>query len=433
MTITGNHEAESQNYYKYMHYDEVSPVPAVAEKFWSFRAANTLFIGLNSNAITTIGSLQKILVDQMLVKAEADTSIDFVFVISHHMVVTELWGEGITFDGGPNYMKTQIYPLLKKYSKVVQHSYGHTHGFERGTVESESLNPRGDFRMVCGGGGGGATDRWGAYKNMDFPEIQITLDDYFYQIIEIDPAKQTFEASMYSLGNGSKSRDSELRDHWYRKVNQPAPGNPVTSAPTVDTSKVIFNTSPISGDSLMTVKIQAADNESFISSTLDTMVHWIDLYGGADASFNPIDLNSGIDLTKLSFSSKRFDASKQYYYRVKYRDHNLKWSGWSNSTTFNVATDIKDNTIPTVYALDQNFPNPFNPVTKINYQLPKNSFVMLIVYDVLGKQVASLVNEEQAAGVYQTTFDGSGLSSGIYFYKIQAGDFVETKKLVLMK
>jgi len=135
----------------------------------------------------------------------------------------------------------------------------------------------------------------------------------------------------------------------------------------------------------------------------------------------------------LSFSSKRFDASKQYYYRVKYRDHNLKWSGWSNSTTFNVATDIKDNTIPTVYALDQNFPNPFNPVTKINYQLPKNSFVMLIVYDVLGKQVASLVNEEQAAGVYQTTFDGSGLSSGIYFYKIQAGDFVETKKLVLMK
>jgi len=433
MTITGNHEAESQNYYKYMHYDEVSPVPAVAEKFWSFRAANTLFIGLNSNAITTIGSLQKILVDQMLVKAEADTSIDFVFVISHHMVVTELWGEGITLDGGPNYMKTQIYPLLKKYSKVVQHSYGHTHGFERGTVESESLNPRGDFRMVCGGGGGGATDRWGAYKNMDFPEIQITLDDYFYQIIEIDPAKQTFEASMYSLGNGSKSRDSELRDHWYRKVNQPAPGNPVTSAPTVDTSKVIFNTSPISGDSLMTVKIQAADNESFISSTLDTMVHWIDLYGGADASFNPIDLNSGIDLTKLSFSSKRFDASKQYYYRVKYRDHNLKWSGWSNSTTFNVATDIKDNTIPTVYALDQNFPNPFNPVTKINYQLPKNSFVMLIVYDVLGKQVASLVNEEQAAGVYQTTFDGSGLSSGIYFYKIQAGDFVETKKLVLMK
>ncbi|MFA6980840.1 MAG: fibronectin type III domain-containing protein [Ignavibacteriaceae bacterium] len=433
MTVTGNHEAESQNYYKYMHYDEVSPVPAASEKFWSFRAANTLFIGLNSNAITTIGTLQKTLVEQMLMKAEADTSIDFVFVISHHMVVTELWGEGITFDGGPNYMKSQIYPLLKKYSKVVQHSYGHTHGFERGTVESEAVNPRGDFRMVCGGGGGGATDRWGAFRNSDFPEIQITYDDYFYQIIEIDPSKQTFESSMYSLGNASKSRDSEVRDHWYRKVNQPAPANPVTFAPTVDTNKVTFNTSQISGDSLMTVKIQVADNEAFSSAKIDTMVHWTDIYGAPDANFTPKDVNIGIDLTKLSFEAERFGTGKQYYYRVKYRDHNLKWSGWSNVTTFNVPTDIKDNTMPRVYALDQNFPNPFNPVTRINYQIPKNSYVTLIVYDVLGKQIASLVNEEQSAGTYQITFDGSWLSSGIYFYKIQAGDFVATKKLVLMK
>jgi len=432
MTVTGNHEAESQNYYKYMHYDEVSPVPAVAEKFWSFRAANTLFIGLNTNAISTIGTLQKILVEQMLIQAEADTSIDFVFVISHHMVVTELWGEGITFDGGPNYLKTQIYPLLKKYSKVVQHSYGHTHGFERGTVESEAVNPRGDFRMVCGGGGGGPTDRWGAYKNSDFPEIQITMDDYFYQIIEIDPAKRTFESSMYSLGNASKSRDSELRDHWYRKANQPAPDNPVTSAPTIDTNKVTFNTSTISGDSLMTVKIQVADNEGFTTATVDTMIHWTDIYG-VDASYNPIDLNKGIDLTKLSFPTKRFDTAKQYFYRVKYRDHNLKWSGWSNTTTFNVATDIKDNSIPTFYALMQNYPNPFNPTTKINYQLPKNSFVTLIIYDVLGNQLAALINEEQSAGNYQTTFNGSQLSSGVYLYKLQAGDFLATKKLVLMK
>lgn len=435
MTVTGNHEAESQYYYKYMHYDEVSPVPAVSERFWSFRAANTLFIGLNSNAITTVGTLQKTLVEQMLIRAEADTSIDFVFVISHHMVVTELWGEGITYDGGPNYLKTQIYPLLKKYSKVVQHSYGHTHGFERGTVESEAINPRGDFRMVCGGGGGGATDRWGAYKNSDFPEIQITYDDYFYQIIEIDPAKQTFESSMFSLGNASKSRDSELRDHWYRKVNQPAPANPVTKAPSVDTSKVTFNTSPIAGDSLMTVKIQVADNETFSAAKIDTMVHWTDIYGTPDASFNPKDLNSGLDLTKLSFNAKRFDSSKQYYYRVKYRDHNLKWSGWSNITSFNVTTDIKDNTIPTVYALGQNYPNPFNPITTINYQLPKESFVTISVFDILGNHIAELVNGYQSAGNYKVSFPTNNmkLTSGTYFYQIRAGDFMSVRKMLFLK
>ena len=88
---------------------------------------------------------------------------------------------------------------------------------------------------------------------------------------------------------------------------------------------------------------------------------------------------------------------------------------------------------PTNFYLSQNYPNPFNPTTKIDYQLPKNSFVSLKIYDLLGNEIAVLVNEEQASGNYQTTFNGSRLSSGVYFFKIQAGDFVETKKLVLMK
>ncbi|MCK9424466.1 MAG: metallophosphoesterase [Ignavibacteriaceae bacterium] len=433
MTVTGNHEGEHQNYYKYMHYDDVSPFPAANEKFWSFRIANTLFIGLNSNAISTVGTLQKTWLDQIILpQAEADSTIDFVFVISHHFSITELWGEGITYDGGPNYITNQIYPILKKYSKVVQHSYGHTHGFERGTIESVAINSQGDFRIVCGGGGGGATDRWGAFKNTDFPAIQITYDNYFFQLVEIDAAKKTFESSMYSLGNASKNRDSELMDKWYRRVNQPAPGNPVTSAPTVDTNKITFNTSKIGSDSLMTVKIQVAENENFAATSVDTLVHWKNIYG-VDAAFNPIDLNSGVDLTKLSFKSSRFTKGKLYYYRVKYRDHNLKWSDWSNVTSFNTLSGVRDYNIPTVYALEQNFPNPFNPTTKINYQLPKNSFVTLKIFDVLGNEISTLVNEEHVAGNYQVFFNGSNLSSGVYFYKIQAGDFVETKKLILMK
>ncbi|MFA6980841.1 MAG: T9SS type A sorting domain-containing protein [Ignavibacteriaceae bacterium] len=102
--------------------------------------------------------------------------------------------------------------------------------------------------------------------------------------------------------------------------------------------------------------------------------------------------------------------------------------GWINDVEEDYPVESPNN-----FNLSQNYPNPFNPITKINYQLPENNFVSLIVYDVLGKEVAILVNQEQSAGTYQTTLDGSRLSSGIYFYKIQAGDFVETKKLVLMK
>lgn len=100
------------------------------------------------------------------------------------------------------------------------------------------------------------------------------------------------------------------------------------------------------------------------------------------------------------------------------------------------ATDVENSSnasIPSDFELSQNYPNPFNPVTKINYQLPEGNFVTLKIYDILGNEIASLVNEEQSAGNYQTTFNGSRFSSGVYFYKIQAGSFVETKKLVLMK
>ncbi len=85
------------------------------------------------------------------------------------------------------------------------------------------------------------------------------------------------------------------------------------------------------------------------------------------------------------------------------------------------------------FNLEQNYPNPFNPSTIINYQLTINSFVILNVYDVNGKLLKELVNEKQSAGNYSVDFDGSGLPSGTYIYRLQAGDFSETKKMVLLK
>ena len=88
---------------------------------------------------------------------------------------------------------------------------------------------------------------------------------------------------------------------------------------------------------------------------------------------------------------------------------------------------------PTEYSLIGNYPNPFNPTTKINYQLPKDGFVTLKVYDMLGREVASLINENEQAGNYSVPFDASKLSSGIYIYTIRANDFVQSKKMILMK
>jgi glucuronoarabinoxylan endo-1,4-beta-xylanase len=83
--------------------------------------------------------------------------------------------------------------------------------------------------------------------------------------------------------------------------------------------------------------------------------------------------------------------------------------------------------------LHQNYPNPFNPSTIIRYELPKSSTVRLSVYDMLGREVSMLVNERKDAGVHEATFDASGLSSGVYLCRLQAGDFVQTRKLLLVR
>jgi hypothetical protein len=90
-------------------------------------------------------------------------------------------------------------------------------------------------------------------------------------------------------------------------------------------------------------------------------------------------------------------------------------------------------TVPADFALDQNYPNPFNPATTITYRLRSSGQVTLKVYDVLGRVVATLVNASQPAGSYTQTFDAGRLSSGVYFYRLQAGSFVNTKKMVVAK
>jgi hypothetical protein len=85
------------------------------------------------------------------------------------------------------------------------------------------------------------------------------------------------------------------------------------------------------------------------------------------------------------------------------------------------------------YSLSQNYPNPFNPITTINYSIPQNGLVSIKVYDILGREVITLVNEEQKVGRHSIEFDGRRLSSGIYLYKIQAGEFLQTKKMLLIK
>jgi hypothetical protein len=121
-------------------------------------------------------------------------------------------------------------------------------------------------------------------------------------------------------------------------------------------------------------------------------------------------------------------------------DSSSKFTGNENITNltvtvFGVPTSVNDEKAGVIntFTLGQNYPNPFNPATTINYQLPAASRVEIKIFDMLGREVASLVNKEQPQGKYSVKFDGSNLTSGIYFYRLKAGGYVVTKKMQLIK
>ncbi len=96
-------------------------------------------------------------------------------------------------------------------------------------------------------------------------------------------------------------------------------------------------------------------------------------------------------------------------------------------------TGISEDILPVQYSLSQNFPNPFNPTTTIKFDIAKNTFVNIKIFDILGREIYSLVNEELNAGSYTVDWDATGFSGGIYFYRISAGNYTETKKMILAK
>lgn len=126
-----------------------------------------------------------------------------------------------------------------------------------------------------------------------------------------------------------------------------------------------------------------------------------------------------------------------YYFWVRAVDRfcQRKVSAFSTGVPVTPFVGLQSNgsEVPKVYALYQNFPNPFNPVTNINFDIPKISLTRIIVYDILGKEVDVLVNEVLAAGKYNIDFNASHLASGVYFYKIEAENYIEKKKMIIVK
>lgn len=152
-------------------------------------------------------------------------------------------------------------------------------------------------------------------------------------------------------------------------------------------------------------------------------------FSGTEIDWKEIGFVQGNGTTVISHTYSFEDQDIQpgkYSYRLKQTDYN------GNFEYFNLDTDVEIYA-PLNFVLDQNFPNPFNPNTVIKYQLPVNGFVSLKIYDIRGNEIKRLVNTDQNAGTYKIEFSGGSLSSGVYYYKIEAESFSKTMKMLLVK
>jgi flagellar hook assembly protein FlgD len=134
-------------------------------------------------------------------------------------------------------------------------------------------------------------------------------------------------------------------------------------------------------------------------------------------------------------------VGKGYFWKVRSSDGSGNTSYYSGTGQFKISSTTaveKTATIPTQFDLSQNYPNPFNPTTVINYSLPNNAFVVLKIYDMLGREIRTLVNNEMNAGKYSISWkgednNGNKVTSGIYIYKISAGNYSAARKMVVLK
>ena len=229
--------------------------------------------------------------------------------------------------------------------------------------------------------------------------------------IAVDDSGNVY-VSGYSLGIGTG------RDYVIIKYSQTP--LPIPSAPLL--------VSPANGATLVELNPLLDWDNTLYAESYQVQV-------STDSLFASIVYGSiGIPFSEFQIPNNGLNINTTYYWRVN-ASNVAGTSPWSLIFHFTTgATNITlNNEIPKEFRLYENYPNPFNPTTNIKFDIPKSSYVQLIVYDVLGREIKTLVNENMNAGRYDINWDGSSYPSGVYFYKMVAGDFVNVRKMVLLK
>ncbi|MEN8193314.1 MAG: T9SS type A sorting domain-containing protein, partial [Bacteroidota bacterium] len=368
----GNHEGNGVLFKKYF------PYPFVNNRYWSFDYGPAHFVVVDQYTSYSPGSTQLEWIENDL----ASTTKYWKFIYLHE--------PGWSADGGhSNEIPVQDYiqPLCEEYNVSILFG-GHNHYYARAVVNN--------VQHITTGGGGAPLRS----PDPSYPNIVKAAQAYHFCKIDIHNEILKFEA--------------------------------VTPTGTIIDSFTISTPVPV-------------ELTSFTAILSNNQVHliWETATEINNYGFNIEKCIDGKNWKKIGFVEGHGNSNspKSYSFidkeiisaKVQYR---LKQIDTDGSFEYSNVIDVNSSSLK-AYTISQNYPNPFNPSTKINYSIQKQTHVSLKVFDVLGREVATLVNKEQPAGNYEVVFDASSVSrrmtSGVYFYRITAGNFVDTKKMILLR
>ncbi len=340
MTCVGNHETyydnELSNYknlFKYENTNYGGIESPGGDLYYSYQEANIVFIIVNTEDET---DTQTQWVKTVLEAADADPNIDWIISVGHRPYNCEQYVGDYS-----KWFRNTAMPILATSSKYTLHIGAHHHLYHRGQTRDWPVY------HICAGGA--AWDQyWGQSTEQDMDDIQTTIANWAYQIIDLDLDNKTMEVNSYSIGHPLLGvvYDDKLIDSFHRKLGKAIPNTPTLSAVSVDTITLpyTFSTSDYSTSTdevLNSTQFQVASSNTFSETEIDKIRDVEDFYGDTGSpDYLPVDINDTVNIIKYTVKERAL-SNGNHYIRARHRDANAEWSDWSDTIKFIVKGSVE--------------------------------------------------------------------------------------------
>lgn len=373
-TLVGNHETYGtlamQAYYDHYILDEISyqGISSGTEDYYANQVGNTLFIALDTEHT---GIEQLSWVTQVLDAANQDETVDWIISLGHRPYQAEQYIGDIS-----QWVRNTVMPILVTSPKHILHIGAHHHLYHRGQLKDTPT-----YQIISGGV---AWDQyWGMAAEENYEDVQKTISNWIYQIIDIDVNNNTFDVEAYSIGSVYNWKNNQLMDefHHYKGVAAPEQpeivndftGNDVELPLEIESSEYTTTSEEL----LNSTQFMIGKNEDFTIVEKDVYRDFEDLYGPVGTQVDTsANINLNVDITKLTLAESEI-PNGQYFVKVRHRDQNLGWSEWSETKSFNIINSTFANT---QIQLDTIAYQPSTPITVSYSDTPGNATDWIALY-----------------------------------------------------